>query len=87
MEKIQNEAVIFFLIFFLKVGIDGSIVGFFKPNDLTNLTEKKGDNSSSNLVALGLSNIALEKNGGCDLRQNLKMFVEGRHIHTMEMFL
>ena len=80
MEKIQNEAVTFF-----KVGIDDVIVGSSKPNDLTNLTEKRSDSSSSNLAAFGLSTVALEKNERCDLRQNLKMFAEGRHIHVVEM--
>ena len=38
MEKIQNEAII--VIFFFKVGIDGLIIGSFKPSELS--TMKRG---------------------------------------------
>lgn len=55
MEKIQNEAVIF------RGGINGEIVGSFRPADLPALTEKRSDSSFSNFSSLGLSSVALER--------------------------
>lgn len=81
MEKIQNEAVIF------RGGINGVIVGSFRPADSPALTEKRGDSSFSNLSALGLSSMALERDKGGDLRQNFELFVQGMRICAMEMFL
>lgn len=44
MEKIQNEAVIF------RGGINGEIVGSFRPADLPALTEKRSDSSQTFLL-------------------------------------
>lgn len=42
-------------------GINGEIVGSFRPADLPALTEKRSDSSFSNFSSLGLSSVALER--------------------------